>query len=100
MDDYDEELYEEETLTPAELIDKLKQCWLNEKFAPKLLPYQAGIVEGIIDQIRYMEENINSAKKGDFRITVHRLELDRIKFMIYSYMRNRLQKVAICSLTS
>ena len=40
-----------------------------------------------------MESNIQSAKKGDFRIALHKLELDRIKFMLYSYLRERIRKV-------
>ena len=40
-----------------------------------------------------MEANIGSAKKGDFRIAIHKLELDRIKFMLYSYLRLRIKKV-------
>ena len=40
-----------------------------------------------------MESNIKSAKKGDFRIAIHKLELDRIKFMLYSYLRIRIKKI-------
>lgn len=51
------------------------------------------VVECIIEQIKHMESNIGSAKKGDFRIAIHKLELDRIKFMLYSYLRLRIKKV-------
>jgi GINS complex subunit 4 len=40
-----------------------------------------------------MENNIQAAKKGDFRIAIHKLELDRIKFVLYSYLRLRIKKV-------
>lgn len=40
-----------------------------------------------------MESNIKSAKKGDFRIAIHKLELDRIKFMLISYLRVRIKKI-------
>lgn len=88
-----EEEDEEEEITPAELIEKLQQCWLNEKFAPELIPHNTAVVECIIEQIKHMESNIKSAKKGDFRIAIHKLELDRIKYMLYSYLRLRIKKI-------
>ena len=33
----EEEDDDEEEITPAELIEKLQQCWLNEKLSPELL---------------------------------------------------------------
>lgn len=50
-------------------------------------------MECIIEQINHMEQNIQSAKRGDFRISLHKLELDRIKYMLYSYLRIRIRKV-------
>ncbi|RNA08804.1 DNA replication complex GINS SLD5 [Brachionus plicatilis] len=84
---------EEEEITPAELIEKLQQSWLNEKFSPELLEHKTPVVECIIEQIKHMENNIRSAKKGDFRIAIHKLELDRIKYMLYSYLRIRIKKI-------
>ncbi len=74
---YDEEEDEdEEEITPAELIEQLQQSWLNEKFAPELLEHKTPVIECIIEQIKHMESNINSAKKGDFRIALHKLEVN------------------------
>lgn len=91
IDEENEE--EEEEITPAELIEKLQQCWLNEKFAPDLLEHKTAVVDCIIEQIKHMENNIGSAKKGDFRIAIHKLELDRLKFMLVSYLRTRIIKI-------
>jgi len=108
-------------LVHVELIFKCDlKCWLNEKFAPELLEHNTAIVECIIEQLKHMENNIKSAKKGDFRIAVHKLEvrfffryffeslklslvllieqLDRIKYMLYSYLRLRIKKVFISCL--
>jgi GINS complex subunit 4 len=89
----EEEEEDEEEITPAELIEKLQQSWLNEKLSPELLEHKTPVVECIIEQIKHMENNIKSAKKGDFRIAIHKLELDRIKFMLYSYLRLRIKKI-------
>ncbi|XP_029082493.1 DNA replication complex GINS protein SLD5 isoform X2 [Monodon monoceros] len=59
---------EEVVLTPAELIDRLEQAWMNEKFAPELLENKSEIVECVMEQLQHMEENLRRAKKGDLKI--------------------------------
>lgn len=59
---------EEVVLTPAELIERLEQAWMNEKFAPELLESKSEIVECVMEQLEHMEENLRRAKKGDLKI--------------------------------
>ncbi|XP_019654539.1 DNA replication complex GINS protein SLD5 isoform X2 [Ailuropoda melanoleuca] len=59
---------EEVVLTPAELIERLEQAWMNEKFAPELLESKSEIVECVMEQLDHMEENLRRAKKGDLKI--------------------------------
>ena len=87
-----EEQYEEE-LTAAEVLQKLEDAWLNEKHAPELLESKIEIVECMLDQVRTMEENLAKVKKGDIRVPVHRMEIQRIKFMVNSYLRLRMRKI-------
>ena len=87
-----EEQYEEE-LTAAEVLQKLEDAWLNEKHAPELLESKMEIVECMLDQVKTMEENLAKVKKGDIRVPVHRMEIQRIKFMANSYLRLRLRKI-------
>ncbi|CAL1530968.1 unnamed protein product [Lymnaea stagnalis] len=89
----DEEEEEEEAMTAPEVLQKLEEAWLNEKFAPDLLPVKSNLVECMLAQIDAMESNIANAKKGDFRINVHRMEIDRIRYVISSYLRQRIAKI-------
>lgn len=41
------------------------------------------------------EENLQRVKKGDMKASVHRMEIDRIRFVLSSYLRARLQKVCM-----
>ncbi|VDI55622.1 GINS complex subunit 4 [Mytilus galloprovincialis] len=91
--EYGEENEEEIELTAAEVLQQLEQAWLNEKFSPDLLECKVELVECMIDQITEMEENIKRAKKGDFKISIHRMEIDRIRYVLSSYLRCRLQKI-------
>ncbi|XP_029459618.1 DNA replication complex GINS protein SLD5 isoform X2 [Rhinatrema bivittatum] len=59
---------DEVLLTPAELIRRLEEAWLNEKFAPNLLENKSEVVECVIEQLGHMEENLLRAKKGDLKI--------------------------------
>ncbi|KTG45821.1 hypothetical protein cypCar_00030159 [Cyprinus carpio] len=47
---------QEEVMTPAELIAKLEEAWLNEKFSPELLENKSELVECVMEQITHMIE--------------------------------------------
>ncbi|XP_002742086.1 DNA replication complex GINS protein SLD5-like [Saccoglossus kowalevskii] len=84
---------DEVEMTAADVLQKLEEAWLNEKFAPDLLETKVELVECMLEQIQQMEENLKRCKKGDFRIIIHRMEIDRIRYIISSYLRIRLCKI-------
>jgi len=84
---------EVEELTAEEVLKKLEEAWRNEKNAPELLEPKMEIVECMLEQVSTMEQNLESLAIGDIRIFVHRMELSRIKFVINSYLRTRLDKI-------
>lgn len=61
--------------------------------APDILPYQGEIIELMMGQISHMEENLLAIPTNDFRRIAHKMELERIKFIITAYLRCRLQKI-------
>lgn len=83
----------DELTTPAEVVRKFEEVWVNEKLAPDLLQYEGELVECVIDQIQHMENSLQNIRKEDFRIVFHKMELDRIKFVLSSYLRIRLEKI-------
>ncbi|KAK7934190.1 hypothetical protein WMY93_005086 [Mugilogobius chulae] len=40
-----------------------------------------------------MEANLQRVKKGDAKASIHRMEIDRIRYVLSSYLRCRLQKI-------
>ncbi len=80
-------------LTAFEVIQKLEKAWMNEYFAPELLEPQVEVVDCLLEQIKSTEENLERLDKGHFGISIHKMELARIRFMIASYLRLRLQKI-------
>ncbi|XP_039420081.1 LOW QUALITY PROTEIN: DNA replication complex GINS protein SLD5 [Corvus cornix cornix] len=84
---------EELVLTPAQLIHSLEQAWLNEKFAPELLESKPEVIECVVEQLDHMEANLKRAKRGDLKVSVHHMEVERIRFVLSSYLRCRLVKI-------
>uniref|UniRef100_A0A3P9LUF1 DNA replication complex GINS protein SLD5 n=1 Tax=Oryzias latipes TaxID=8090 RepID=A0A3P9LUF1_ORYLA len=84
---------QEDVMTPAELIAKLEEAWLNEKFSPELQENKSEVVECVMEQLTHMESNLQRVKKGDTKASIHRMEVDRIRFVLASYLRSRLQKI-------
>lgn len=49
----------------------------------------------MLEQIQHMENNMSKLDKQDFRLLAHRMELERIRFIISSYLRLRLEKIEL-----
>ncbi|XP_060519088.1 DNA replication complex GINS protein SLD5 [Cylas formicarius] len=90
-----EEDEERENLTAGELIQRMEEAWLNEKFAPEILPNKDQEVDCLLGQISYMEKNLESLPSTDFRKAIHQMEVDRLQFLVTSYLRMRLEKIEL-----
>lgn len=84
---------EEIEVTAAEVLAQLEEAWVNEKFAPELLESKADLVECMLDQIKEMEGNLKKVKQGDVVASLHKLEIDRIRYVLSSYTRTRIEKI-------
>lgn len=84
----------EEAITPQEVLQKMTTAWQNELCSPCLLPTEMELVDILLDQIAGMEEDIGrQANQRQLRISVHRMELQRISFITSDYVRCRLRKI-------
>lgn len=91
---------EEEELSTREVLHRLNDAWINEKFAPDLLEPQIDVVECLLEQITHTEDNINNEKlqngnnpNSKFAAALYKMETGRIRFLISSYLRIRLEKI-------
>ncbi|KAH6808599.1 DNA replication protein-like protein [Perilla frutescens var. frutescens] len=79
--------------TDAEL---LKSAWRNEKAAPEILKYDAGLVQRSRQQIQLMEEMMDEFNQNGvdpLTVSLYQMDLDRTMFLLRSYLRTRLQKI-------
>lgn len=82
-----------EEITPAQLIEIVEEAWLNEKFAPEILPQKIDYIECLLSQISAMQQNLESVEYSDIKKGIHQLEVDRLKYLTSSYLRIRLNKI-------
>lgn len=85
---------EEEAITAQKVFEILQVAWLNERSSPELMPHQSEILDLMLGQISHMESNMSQlTDRNDFRSIAHRMELERIRYIVASYLRNRLAKI-------
>lgn len=84
---------QDEQLTAAELIETMEEAWINEKFAPEVLPHKYEVVELLLGQIQYFEERVDDLDNKDFQKNIRQMEIDRLRYLISSYLRKRLEKI-------
>jgi len=69
----------------------------NEKMAPELLPFQFSLIETLLRLISNREQMIEQTTSVDvddrFTVNIYRMELERVKFVMKSYLRVRLAKI-------
>lgn len=51
------------------------------------------MVDLMLGQLAHMEENLQAIEKTNFQRIAHTMELERIRFIVTSYLRCRLQKI-------
>ncbi|KAF5737069.1 putative DNA replication complex GINS protein SLD5 [Tripterygium wilfordii] len=77
-------------------LELLKTAWRNEKAAPEILPFQTRLVNDMKDQIQWREETVDEFEESGndpLTVSLYQMDLDRIQFLLRSYLRVRLQKI-------
>ncbi|VDK87568.1 unnamed protein product, partial [Onchocerca ochengi] len=84
----------DDSITPSQLVKEITIAWQNEICSPRLLPHMETFVDLMIDQLESMEENFNKCKDHtSLKIILHKMEVQRLAYMINEYIRTRLKKI-------
>ncbi|KAF8840127.1 GINS complex, Sld5 component [Paxillus ammoniavirescens] len=88
---------EDEQETP---LQQLIRYWTNERHAPDILPTEEDLLSRLLDHIRSQSETVqllrsdpSSSEEEHFRIMLAQTEVERVKFVVRSYLRTRLFKI-------
>lgn len=79
-------------------LQALTRAWINERTSPDLLPYPTDLIQrandGIKRQIEIIEDMTGSMDPSkNFTLVILQTELERMKFLVRSYLRARIAKV-------
>eukprot|EP01027_Heterolobosea_sp_BB2_P015760 GEZU01022538.1.p1 GENE.GEZU01022538.1~~GEZU01022538.1.p1 ORF type:complete len:177 (+),score=30.54 GEZU01022538.1:128-658(+) len=75
---------------------ELKSAWLNETFCPEILEYKSEAVEVLKNYVEQKQMELSSGVddvKEAFRANIYQLEVDRVQYLLKSYLRERLKKI-------
>jgi len=85
------------TSSSSEVVQLLRRQWLNEMFAPELLPYQNGLIEDIqqiLQQQESMLQSVQSEANGSaMKPMLLEMEMERVRYLLREYYRIRLAKI-------
>ncbi|KAA1470796.1 GINS complex Sld5 component [Dentipellis sp. KUC8613] len=81
-------------------LQQLIRHWMNERHAPDILPIQGDVLGRLLDHILRQSQTVqllrgdpNSSEDEHFRIVLAQTEIERVKFIVRSYLRTRLYKI-------
>ncbi|KAJ7334782.1 hypothetical protein DFH08DRAFT_939541, partial [Mycena albidolilacea] len=81
-------------------LEQLTRHWMNERHAPDILPSQDVLLSSLMDHIRRQSETIqllrgdpSTSEEEHIRIMLAQTEVERVKFIVRSYVRTRLFKI-------
>ena len=81
-------------------LQQLIRHWMNERHAPDILTTQEDLLANLLDHIRKQVDTIqllrtdpSSSEEEHIRITLAQTEVERVKFVVRSYLRTRLFKI-------
>eukprot|EP00037_Helgoeca_nana_P013738 m.126823 g.126823 ORF g.126823 m.126823 type:complete len:218 (-) comp22202_c0_seq2:2568-3221(-) len=79
------------------VLTSLQYAWVSEKAAPEVLQYETETVQQLLDMVADQDtqsrEHASDTVSHRFFFNVYQMEIARIKFLIRSYLRTRLQKI-------
>ncbi|CAH0515868.1 unnamed protein product [Peronospora belbahrii] len=82
-------------------ITRMHILWVNELNAPEILQYNDDIISEMLEQIRNQQEYVDSVyedrrqliEEKSFVNKLYQMEIDRLRYMVSSYLRTRLHKI-------
>lgn len=83
---------------PSGDVAVLTQRWIAERAAPELLPFETELLARLGDRIRQQIAQLevhtgNLEPAANLRLVLVQTELERVKFLVRTYLRVRLHKV-------
>ncbi|KAJ2777918.1 GINS complex subunit [Coemansia javaensis] len=72
-------------------LSVLMRAWVNERGAPELLEYEGAALENLMELVEFQTQRI--ASQPAVVANILRMDVDRVKYLVRSYLRARLAKI-------
>eukprot|EP01080_Neovahlkampfia_damariscottae_P005939 gene5939-9769_t len=89
-EDYLDELLSDDNISH---LSNIKKSLIQERFSPEILPYQKESIKFLIDGLEEQEENLINESKNPIVSNLKQFEIERLKYLISTYLRTRIQKI-------
>ncbi|KAI9917759.1 hypothetical protein PsorP6_012692 [Peronosclerospora sorghi] len=104
-DNLNDDVMRMRTLWVNELVGDSYPSHCGQKNAPEILQYNDEMVSEMLEQIRNQQEYVHSVYEDREHLTeeksfvnkLYQMEIDRLRYMVSSYLRTRLHKVNMLS---
>ncbi|KAK9454230.1 hypothetical protein V1511DRAFT_461114 [Dipodascopsis uninucleata] len=86
-------------------FERLVNVWQTERVCPDILQFQEELIETMMERIReqieFIEEKLtkDQMKHNKLQLLIIETDLERVKFLIRSYLRSRIHKASFSLLT-
>ncbi|OCF32764.1 hypothetical protein I317_02129 [Kwoniella heveanensis CBS 569] len=91
LDDLDEELDD---------VRKLGMIWVKERGTPELMPWEGDLMDSVFDKLEQQAKMVNTlrsdpqtSEEEHFKLMLVQTEVERVKYLVRSYVRTRLHKI-------
>ncbi|KAJ1723143.1 GINS complex subunit [Coemansia erecta] len=87
----EEEEEDQEEEDDQDDVGILTRAWMNERNAPEILAYEGAALENSLELVDYQRQKMASAPA--FVANILKMDVDRVRFLVRSYLRARLAKI-------
>lgn len=78
-------------------VQALTIAWTTERHSPDILPYKHALLEAANEKLRFQIEMVETLNiedsKSAFRLVIVQTEMERVRFLVRSYLRTRISKI-------
>ncbi|KAG8905680.1 GINS complex subunit, partial [Tulasnella sp. 403] len=81
-------------------VEQLTRAWTNERHSPDLLLFKGELLDGLLQKlheqglmVEHLQTDPSTTEEEHLQLTLVRTDMERLKFIVRSYVRVRLWKI-------
>ncbi|WVR09486.1 hypothetical protein IAU60_006554 [Kwoniella sp. DSM 27419] len=81
-------------------VRRIGLVWVKERGTPEIMPWEGDLVDNIFDKLEQQVKMVNTlrsdpqtSEEEHFKLVLVQTEIERVKYLVRSYVRTRLDKI-------